>query len=68
MIHRFFIKPARPDLLIRDPRDFVPLPAKGGWKPRNQHWLRRLRDGDVVEAAPADVPLEGEAKTTRGKA
>jgi hypothetical protein len=49
MTDKFFIKPARPDLLVRDPIDMKPLPAEGAEKPMSQHWLRRARDGDVIE-------------------
>lgn len=43
------IKPAKPDLIVRDPDTGKPLPAAGDIKPKNSYWLRRLRDSDVVE-------------------
>jgi hypothetical protein len=46
-----FIKPA-PGIIVRDPVTREPLAAEGESKPRNPHWLRRLKDGDVVEAKP----------------
>lgn len=49
-IDTMFIKPTSPDMIVRDPVNFEQLPVDGAEKPRNQHWLRRLRDGDVVEA------------------
>lgn len=47
-----------PDPILRDH-----LPAKGREVPRNEYWMRRLRDGDVIEtlllAAPAAARSEG---------
>ena len=43
------IKPSRKDVVVRDPETRRPLAAKGEEKPKNTYWLRRLRDGDVVE-------------------
>lgn len=51
----FFIKPARADLIVRDPVTREPLPAAGDWKPRSKYWLCRQTDGSVVETAP---PME----------
>jgi len=48
-----FIKPARRDLVVRDPATAEALPAEGALRPRSSYWMRRLRDGDVVEAKPA---------------
>jgi len=42
------IKPAE-GLIVRDPDTRRPLAAKGEVKPKNAYWMRRLRDGDVVE-------------------
>jgi len=47
------IQPAREGLIVRDPITAEALPPAGARKPRNSYWLRRLRDGDVVEAKPA---------------
>ena len=41
--------------IVRDPQSHRPLSAEGEEKPRTQYWLRRLRDGDVVEVG-ADTP------------
>jgi len=48
-----FIKPARRELIVRDPATAEALPAEGACRPRSSYWMRRLRDGDVVEAKPA---------------
>lgn len=48
-MEKITIKPARAGLIVRDPVTFEPLPAEGAEKPRDQYWLRRLRDGDVIE-------------------
>ncbi len=60
-----FVKPA-PGLKVRlpeNPRAF--LPEDGAEVARDAFWLRRLRDGDVVEATPpAAKPV---AKTSSRK-
>lgn len=43
-----FIKPA-PGLRVRMPNGNV-LPAEGAAVAMNSYWLRRLEDGDVIEA------------------
>ena len=50
------VKPARPGLVVRDPRSKRPLPENGGMVPDNSFWRRRLRSGDVI---PVDV-VEGD--------
>jgi hypothetical protein len=47
----FFIKPARDNVMVRDPVTRKPLADAGELKPRNSYWHRRLRDGDVIETA-----------------
>jgi hypothetical protein len=43
------VKPGE-GLIVRDPVTLAELPAKGKSVPRNAYWLRRLADGDVIEA------------------
>jgi hypothetical protein len=56
-----FIKPrvdadGKP-MLVRDPRTKKPLDANGEWKPKDQFWVRRIRDKDVVDITPKkDAP------------
>jgi hypothetical protein len=50
-----FVKPAE-GLVIPDPDRHDMLPADGRDVPASDFWMRRLRDGDVVEAAPKEVP------------
>lgn len=45
----FTIKPRDKERLVRDPKTRAPLKQRGEVKPRNTYWLRRLRDGDVIE-------------------
>lgn len=45
----FFIRPA-PGLRIADPKTGDYLPEAGLLMPRSSFWLRRLKDGDVIEA------------------
>jgi hypothetical protein len=48
-----FVTPA-PGLKVRDPKSGLHLSADGQRVPRDSYWLRRLADGDVIEAtAPA---------------
>lgn len=52
MTDRLFIKPRQIDgaaAVIPDPVTGQPLKAEGDGKPRSSFWLRRLRDGDVIE-------------------
>jgi hypothetical protein len=52
-----FLKPARPGLIVRDPISMLPLPEDGADKPESSYWVRRMADGDVVNAsAPATEP------------
>ncbi|MDA8230150.1 MAG: DUF2635 domain-containing protein [Magnetospirillum sp.] len=53
-----YVKPA-PGLKIRDPdlRDL--LPEGGREVPKTPYWIRRVRDGDVVVAAPAQSNATG---------
>lgn len=60
MDNRLFIKPApqpagEPPLLVRKPVNGH-LAAGGEWMQRETYWLRRLADGDVVEAPAPDAP------------
>lgn len=43
------------------------LPAAGAWKPRVQYWLRRIKDGDVIDASAAQSPAtSAEPHTAEG--
>ena len=46
-----FVKPAE-GLTVREPVSRRILPVEGQEVPENGFWMRRLRDGDVVEAEP----------------
>lgn len=49
--------------LVRMPeRAWAPLPADGATVPFDEYWARRLRDGDVLDAAPKPEPDEPEAE------
>lgn len=48
-----FLKPSRPELIVRDPTaQMLPLPPGGKNVRLDSYWARRLRVGDVVEAQP----------------
>jgi len=50
---KLFVKPARDNLIIRDPmRGGQPLPAEGAGVPSNSYWQRRINDGSVVVTTP----------------
>lgn len=57
-----FIKPARPEVHVRDPRTKQHLPAEGLEVPESSpwlsYWIRRLNDGDVVLSAPPVVQVD----------
>lgn len=58
------VKPAE-GLVVRDPVTREVLPAKGRTVPRNAYWLRRLADGDVLDAAAKDASGKSEKKESR---
>jgi len=39
--------------LVRDPETYRALELTGEVKPRNSYWLRRIKDGDVIEITAA---------------
>lgn len=52
----FEIKPAVKGKLVkmvRDPVTYEALKVAGEIKPRNSYWLRRIKEGDVIEASTA---------------
>lgn len=49
-----YVKP-KDGFAIRDPDLLDLLPAGGREVPDTDYWQRRLRDGDVVQAAPEDL-------------
>lgn len=54
-------------IVIRDPDTRQPIPAEGREVPKNAFWVRRLRDGDVREAAPAPAAQQKPAKDGENK-
>lgn len=42
----------KPGFVVRDPVTKTPLPAEGREVAMTTYWLRRLREGDVLEGAP----------------
>lgn len=58
---RIFIKPAAPGLKVRKPVNGH-LAAEGEEVNADSYWLRRMADGDVVEAErPAAAPQAAKA-------
>lgn len=57
MASNITVKPANPGLLIRNPdRGMRHLAQEGEVVPQTDYWIRRLRDGDVVQVAEASKP------------
>jgi hypothetical protein len=56
----FIIKPA-PGLRIPDPETGEYLPEGGMRMPRSGYWIRRLKDGDVIEVKQ-DAPAKAKGK------
>lgn len=56
-----FVKPAE-GLSIRDPDLKDLLPTTGREVPESGYWLRRMRDGDVVDASVTKAPTKTPAK------
>lgn len=52
MTRRVFIKPARPELVVRYPDTGAVLPNKGARVLLDTYWRRRLLAGDVCTAKP----------------
>lgn len=52
-----FVKP-RAGIAVRDPELRDLLPAEGREVARNDYWLRRVLDGDVVETASQVPPAD----------
>ena len=50
-----FVKPAKPDMTVRDPRSRIALPPEGRKVPQTGFWLRRIASGDVVVTTPEEI-------------
>ncbi|RUM91049.1 MAG: DUF2635 domain-containing protein [Thiomicrospira sp.] len=49
MSKTFKIKPCDSTIKVLDPETMKPLSLKGEEKPRNEYWLRRLKEGSIIE-------------------
>ncbi|MFG1461731.1 DUF2635 domain-containing protein [Xanthobacter sp. DSM 24535] len=47
-----YVKPGSPGAVVVRPATGQKLLEEGDWWPHDQFLMRRLRDGDVVEATP----------------
>jgi len=75
IVKNIFVKPAADGLVVPDPDTHRSLKAEGEWKPETMYWVRRLRDGDVVEATGpverkeiAEASIAEEAPAPRSRA
>jgi len=67
----FFVRPKK-GLRMADPKTGDYLPESGMLMPRSGFWLRRLKDGDVIEVKtvnpePASAPSQEAGKSVKGK-
>jgi len=64
----FYLKPAAGRRVL-DPGETppAPLPAEGKAVPRSAYWLRRIKDGDVVESTPPKTPKVATATAAEAK-
>lgn len=62
MLH---VKPAAVRL-VRHPETGEILPVEGMAVPRNTYWLRRVKDGDVLECTPPKAKKEPANKEGAG--
>jgi hypothetical protein len=61
-----FIKPARENLIVRDPSTVEPLPIEGKKVKTNLfYWQRRIMDGDVIEVSIQNKQESKSVKTTK---
>lgn len=58
--NQFFIKP-KPGAKVRDPHTGIHLNDEGEIKPRTSFWMRRVNDGDVLEAETPKAKTSGAA-------
>jgi hypothetical protein len=56
-MNNVFVKPNGP-VIVRDPVTRKPLAAGGEWKPKNQFWVRRITQGDVIDATAAQTAAQ----------
>jgi Protein of unknown function (DUF2635) len=60
---KIFVKPTKPGAVVRLPQNPTSqVPPEGAWVKRNAYWLRRLRDGSVIETDP---PQEQDGRASR---
>lgn len=52
---RIFVKPTNENVLVRNPERNRHLLKEGELVTYDAYWLRRMNDGDVVEAAAPEV-------------
>ncbi len=55
-----FVKP-NGAVNVPDPATHKPLAAGGEWKPKNQYWVRRITQGDVIDGTEAQLAAQAPA-------
>ena len=56
-----YLKPAKKNSVVRDPRNGKKLPIGGDAVPDTSYWRRRLRDGDVEKTTAEAVTKAAKA-------
>lgn len=60
---RIFVQPTRPNLIIRDPKNKIPIPREGKFVNETTYWRRRIKDGDlviIIKPKVQDIPEKPE--------
>ena len=58
-----FVKPIEGGHDVLDPHTKQPIPREGIEVDGSAYWVRRVRDGDLVEVKPEAAPPEPESKS-----
>ncbi|ODS09731.1 DUF2635 domain-containing protein [Vibrio scophthalmi] len=56
------LKPKDKELMVRDPETRVPLKKTGEEKPLNAYWIRRIKDGSVIQMSSPTTKASKEDK------
>ncbi len=61
MDKKIYLKPA-PEMKVRNPVTGAFLPECGAWVTNCSYWMRRKKEGSVVEAAPPKTTKKENSK------
>lgn len=63
-MNHVYLKPERPNLIVRKPDTRLPLAADGEYVVMTAYWKRRLADGDVVRGKPPKSASDSKSSQT----